>query len=395
VPDDDDHKPSEDDKFRPEAIAARIDKIGAETDADRMAHEEERKLLLRRKDRTQGGLEAAASKRLSKIGEGTVKRPSAAVDAIPEADPILERAAQASKWIREHRPVFGGLLAIVVLGAAGALGWDAWQDKRNADASVLLAQGFAADLGRIAPAQDDDTDDESTTRQLYPAFKSNVERRDAALAKYRSVETKFAGTGAATLARLAEGSLLLDSGDAKGAIAAYGVVKASPLGQADAEVRGRALEGTGFADELLAKSDAANQARYLDDALDQFKALEAVDVDGFKELGMYHQARVLLAKGDSAKAVDLLKQVEGRLSEPGDSHPFAYLQFVVEDRLRELDPTALPPKAPKMSAGRQGGGPGSKVDMNDPKIQEIIRQMQRKSRGDGNSPAVPTPGSQP
>src|SRR6185437_8323742 len=112
------------------------------------------------------------------------------------------------------------------------------------------------------------------------------------------------------LARLAEASLLLDAGDAKGASAAYEDVKASALGQADGEVRGRALEGLGFA-----------------------------------ELGKYHQARVALAKGDKAKAIELLKDVQKQVSEPGESHPFSYLQFVVEDRLRELDPTALPPKA--------------------------------------------------
>jgi hypothetical protein len=395
VPDDDDHDSAEDDKFRPEAIAARIDKIGAETETDRIAHDEEQKLLQRRRERKRTGLEAAASKRLSKIGEGSVKRPSSALQTVPEADPILERAARASRWVREHQSVFGGLVAIAVLGAAGAGGWFLWQDRRNADASVLLAQAFADDLGHIAPAKDDDADDESATKQLYPSFKSVAERRDAALAKYRTVESKYAGTGAATLARLAEGSLLLDAGDAKGAIAAYDDVKSSPLARADAEVRGRALEGIGFAFELQAQSDAPSKNAHLDSALATFKALEAIDADGFKELGMYHEARVVLAQGDRTKAADLLKQVEALVSAPGGGHPFSYLQFVVEDRLREVDPTALPPKVPKTMGGRAGAGPGGAVDMSDPKVQELIRQLQRKARGDGNPPVAPAQGSGP
>jgi hypothetical protein len=395
VPDDDDHDSAEDDKFRPEAIAARIDKIGAETETDRIAHDEEQKLLQRRRERKRTGLEAAASKRLSKIGEGSVKRPSSALQTVPEADPILERAARASRWVREHQSVFGGLVAIGVLGAAGAGGWFLWQDRRNADASVLLAQAFADDLGHIAPAKDDDADDESATKQLYPSFKSVAERRDAALAKYRTVESKYAGTGAATLARLAEGSLLLDAGDAKGAIAAYDDVKSSPLARADAEVRGRALEGIGFAFELQAQSDAPSKNAHLDSALATFKALEAIDADGFKELGMYHEARVVLAQGDRTKAADLLKQVEALVSAPGGGHPFSYLQFVVEDRLREVDPTALPPKVPKTMGGRAGAGPGGAVDMSDPKVQELIRQLQRKARGDGNPPVAPAQGSGP
>jgi hypothetical protein len=393
VPDDDDHDSAEDDKFRPEAIAARIDKIGAETETERIAHDEEQKLLQRRREHKRTGLEAAASKRLSKIGEGSVKRPSSAIQAVPEADPILERAARASQWVREHQSIFGGFVAVVVLGAAGVAGWLLWQDRRNADASVLLAQAFADDLGHIAPDKDDDGDDESATRQLYPAFKSATERRDAALATYRSVESKYGGTGAATLARLAEGSLLLDAGDAKGAISAYEDVKSSPLARADTEVRGRALEGVGFAFELLAQSDAPNKDAHLGSALATFKALEAIDVDGFKELGMYHQARVVLAQGDRAKAADLLKQVEARVNMPGEGHPFSYLQFVVEDRLREIDPTALPPKVPKITGGREGSGPGGAVDMSDPKVQEIIRQLQRKARGDGSPPPAAPQGS--
>ena len=41
-------------------------------------------------------------------------------------------------------------------------------------------------------------------------FKTYEDRREAALKKYREVEARFPKTGAAILARLAEGSLLLD-----------------------------------------------------------------------------------------------------------------------------------------------------------------------------------------
>ncbi|HEY6459722.1 MAG TPA: hypothetical protein VIY73_06210, partial [Polyangiaceae bacterium] len=204
---------------------------------------------------------------------------------------------------------------------------------------------------------------------------------DAALAKYRDVESKYSGTGAATLARLAEAGLLLDKGDAKGAASAYDEVKASALAQADAEVRGRAIEGTGFAAELLAQTDAGSKDAHLDAALAAFKLLEQVDMKGFKELALYHQARVSVAKGDKPKAVELLKDAYKRVSEPGETHPFPYLETVIEDRLRELDPTALPPKAPK------GNGPGG-LDMSDPKIQELLRQLQQQGKLP-NGPASP------
>jgi len=48
----------------------------------------------------------------------------------------------------------------------------------------------------------------------------------------------------------------------------------------------------------------------------------------------------------------VLKELQKKLNEPGESHPFSYLGFVVEDRLRELDPTA------GYRQGGQGAHPG-------------------------------------
>jgi hypothetical protein len=295
----------------------------------------------------------------------------------PEADPLIERARRAGQWIREHRQTFGSLVTIAVLGVGGALGWMYWQDKHQADASAVLAQGLADERGRVSEKDDEDEDDNAKrAATLYPTFKTNNERRDAALAKYREVQSKYPGTGAAFLARLSEAGLLLDQGDAKGALAAYTDVKGSALAQADVEVRGRAFEGMGFADELLAQTDAAGKDKHLDDALAAYKQLEQLDVKGLKELGMYHESRVLQAKGDNAKAVELLKDVNKRVSEPGQSQPFSYLSSVVEDRLRALDPGALPPKAPKM-----GGFPQGMENMSDSQIQDLIRQMQQQKGG--------------
>ena len=390
-----------DDKFRPEAIAERVGTLGEETELDRVAREEEERLSQRKKSAKKGkksSLETAASKRLAKIGEGKVKRPSSlggTGGASMESDPLLDRTMRFSKWIQEHQQVFGALVAVALLGGAGLLGWTYWQNKRNADASALLAIGFADEHGTVSTKDDDDDDDESKPAALYPTFKTRDERREAALTAYRKVESTYAGTGAAILARLSEASLLLDKGDAKGALGAYEDVKASPLAAADAQIRGRSFEGMGFADELLAQSDAASRDKRLDDALAAFKQLEQLEPKGFKELGMFHEARVLQAKGDKAKAIELLKDVQKRVSEPGEAHPFAYLQTVAEDRLRELDPSALPPKpagGPGLGGlgGAHGGAGGP--DMSDPRVQEMIRQLeeQMKQKGGGaNMPLTP------
>ena len=388
------------DKFRPEAIADRVGNIGEETELDRLAREEEGRLAERKKSKKgKKSLESAASKRLARIGEEKVKRPSGARPTGPsmESDPLLDRTVRLGEWLKEHQQVFGGLIVVAALAGGGLLGWTYWQNKRDADASALLATAFADEHGTVASKDKGDEDeDETKPAGLYPTFKSASEQRDAALSQYRKVESKYAGTGAAILARLAEAGLLLDQADAKGALLAYEDVKKSPLAMADAQVRGRALEGTGFAYELLAQSDAAQKEKHLDDALSAFKQLEQVDLKGFKELGMYHEARVLLTKGDKAKAIELLKDVEKRVTEPGESHPFPYLQTVADDRLRDLDPSALPPKPSPGSTLGTGGPPGGgKPDMSDPRMQQMLRQIEEQMKQKGGGANLPAPAEGP
>ena len=377
--------------FHPEAIAARVDSLGAETDLERIARDEEAKLHERKK-KEKTGLESAASKRLARIGEEKVKRPSASKEGFsPEADPLLRRAAKASSWVQDHRETFIAMVVVGVLGFGGFAGYSYWQDKRNTDASAVLGQALTDEHGHISDKPADSDDDDTRAKPLYPTFKSAAERRDAALAKYKAVESKYAGTGAAILAKLSAASLMLDAGDAKAAAAAYEEVGASALGKVDVEVRGRALEGLGVADEALAQSDSADKAKHLDDALGAYKKLADIDTGGFKELGQYHQARVLQSQGDKAKAIEVLKEVQKRVSEPGEDQPFSYLKFVVEDRLRELDPTALPPK-PRTDASGKGGAKaagGNQVDMNDPQIKKILEQLRQKSGAPASSGPTP------
>jgi hypothetical protein len=111
-------------------------------------------------------------------------------------------------------------------------------------------------------------------------------------------------------------------------------------------------------------------------------------VKGLRELGTYHEARILQTKGDKAKAIELLKDAYKRVTDPGETHPFSYLEFVIEDRLRDLDPSALPPKAAKKS------GPGS-LDTSNPQVQEILRQLKQQAQQKGSGPLAPPPGPEP
>jgi hypothetical protein len=160
-------------------------------------------------------------------------------------------------------------------------------------------------------------------------------------------------------------------------------VKVSALANADHEVKGRALEGVGFAYELKAQAAPAEKDQHLDAALAAYKELENnVDVRGFKELAMYHQARVLMNKGDKDKAKELLLSVRERINKPEapiapgvpTPPPFPFLKDVAMDRLHEIDPTA----APKMPPGLGGGGLNN---LSPEQIKRLMEQMQRQGGG--------------
>lgn len=349
----------EEDAMNPAAIARRVAALGADDESEALAREEERKLAERKAAKKKGkktGLEAAASKKLSKIGARA--EPKRVVAVAADADPLIERTAKLSDWAKKNQKtvqMVGALLTLVLLGVAGVM---YYQNKRETEASVVLTKAIEVQRGKIGePKKDDDEEDHDTYYKTYD------DRRAAALKQYREVGAKFPGTGAAILARLAEGSLLLDKKEADNALAAFTEVKGTALAAADTEVKGRAVEGIGFSHELKALLTPAEKDKHLDAALAAFKELENVaDVKGFKELAMYHQARVLMSKGDKTKAKEILLSLKERFEKaeeplaPGLPPPptYPYVKELALDRLREIDPAAAP--KPKANNGANPGG---------------------------------------
>lgn len=366
--DDDDHHDDVTVAADTEELLRRATALAEVDEVEKIAREEEKKLQERRQQAKgkKAGLEKAASKRLEEIGtKKAQKRPEVAV-AVPA--PKVVGSDTVSDWAKKNQKLitWGSIGALAAAALLGAFSYNEQQKEQNA--STELSRAVLDERARIGePPKEDDT-------STIPTFKTVDERRESALAKYRAVISKYPKTGAAILARLGEGSLLLDKKDVDGALAAFNDVKASPLAKADAEVRGRAIEGIGFANELRAAATPAEAPKHLDAALAAYKELEnTVDARGFKELALYHQARCHEAKGDKDKAKELLVDVQKRVGEAGTGHPFPYLEEVATDRLRAIDPSLVHPPA------RMPGAGGSKLD--DAQIQKIIEQMKQKQGG--------------
>ena len=84
----------------------------------------------------------------------------------------------------------------------------------------------------------------------------------------------------------------------------------------------------------------------------------------------------------------MLKKLHERLTQPGENHAFVYLEHVADERLRALDPTALPAKP----AG-QLGGPGQN-QLSQAQLRRMIEQAQKGSKSGGSDvpgPSAPQP----
>jgi tetratricopeptide (TPR) repeat protein len=334
------------------------------------------------------------------------KRDEAARKKIPLApgemvdDALARGMAGAGRWLKKN---FGALQWVIVAAIAAGIGYaiyDRHMDKRAEQASAELMKGTLSERGRISGAASPPKPEEDSVEDPTPVFKSSEERRETALASYHKVVSSYPGTGAAILARMGEAGILFDKRDWEGALSAYRDVKDSALAKADVSVRGRAIEGMGLASE--SKGD-------IDGALKSFRELENTDVRGLKELGMYHQARILFAKGDVDKAKELLKSAREKIkgstsgnpaSAAGESHPFAFLESQIDDLLRRIDPTAVPASSPPPMPGMPGmagmpPGMGDPRKMTPEQLQLLQEQLKRSMQDMKNKPPIPAPaGSQ-
>lgn len=265
------------------------------------------------------------------------------LDAGEMVDDVLARTTAAiGKWFRSNVQAIQWVVLIGLVGAGGYVFYNSRVEKKAGEASAKLMAGVAADRG-IVLEEDKRSDDEKEydTRKV---FKSTTEQADAELGSYNKVVESHTGTGAALLAKLGQGGAHLEKKDYDKALAVYGEVLSSPLAAADPDVKGRATEGIAFAKEGKGELDAA---------LASFKELGAIDVKGYKELATYHEARLHFAKGDKAKAKELLEPLNTKLTTPStDPQPLGYLKGAVSDLMTQIDPSAAAAAANKPAPGK-------------------------------------------
>lgn len=290
---------------------------------------------------------AAASNKNRGQRPGTPPRPGGSsgsfegglgLDASERVDDAFSRASdRAFRWIKQH---FNVVQWLIVGGVATWIGMQiyAWRtDKTAVKTSALLADAVAAELGKTGSPDDEGKKDARGGIDARRVFATDEARLAAARDGYQKVATERAGTPAASLAKLGLAGVLYDQGKYDDARKLYEEVLGSELVKLDPESKGRSLEGIGLA--LEAKGDREG-------ALKRFGELENAEISGFRELALYHEARILHAKGDDTAAVEKLKKVLEKLGKEKKSSPTDppnYLAETARQLLQSIDPKAVPP----------------------------------------------------
>lgn len=303
---------------------------------------------------------AAKAARKKELKEEEAAAAAAAAPEEPEIPEEVEQVAQDfSTWMEENRNlILGGIAAFLVVGA-GALLFNRTQDEQASVAAAALQTAVETSTAAIDKDSPKEADDDG------PAVFASVEdRTKKALEAFQSLQSAHGGSVAAQWGTLGEATTALASGDAETARGLFEKVLAA--GGSDFGLQLRATEGVGLSLEAEKKYDEASA---------QFKKLGELADGVEKDLSDYHVARMLLAKGDTEGAKNLLKEAYDRLSDPKEgAAPNRYVRGQVEMRLMEIDSSLVDrvmPTAP-------GAG-----DMSQEQIQELIRQLQQKQQQQG------------
>ncbi len=295
-------------------------------------------------------------------------------------DALARGFAAFLKWIKTNRRLLEFSVVGLILAGGGYAGWDWYSNKTREAASAALMLATVNASGVVEEKKDEPADpaEEAKMKDLdpRPRFESYQALHEEALRTYRVAADEHGGSGAGILARLGEAGVLLDRKDYDGAISALNAVLATNLAKADESVRMAAKERMGMAFEGKGDEAGANAA---------YAELAGSNLDTYKNLGLYHQARLSIDKGKNDEAKEKLDKLKERLKGKDSLKTTGgnrFLMTQVDALIRIVDPNAES-LSPSIGAGGE---------LTPEKLLELQKELERLRQ---NAPEMEAPAGEP
>ncbi|MFK7998065.1 MAG: hypothetical protein AB8H86_00660 [Polyangiales bacterium] len=278
-------------------------------------------------------------------------------DEVVEEAAIEQAEVAASFLEKNQKSIVMGMVGIAV-AAALFFGYQKFAEGATAESSAALWAAVSTANAEVVAEEDAAADaSDAPERETYETIRA---RAEAALEKFRGVQSDFPGSDAATYAALGEANALYDTGEFAGAREVY--ERALSAGQDDVNVAIRATEGIAFTFEAEDNWESAKE---------RYEELKDVDHPQAEPLARLHLARCALHDEDEEAAKTELRTLLENLREE-DAPQLPYVRDQAELRLMALD-SSLVQRAPDLGGGLQGAPEDLQRQ-----IQELMRQQQEQ-----------------
>jgi tetratricopeptide (TPR) repeat protein len=250
---------------------------------------------------------------------------------VAKPDEFLSTSIHAMSWLEQRRRQALTILGVLVAGGVAFTLWTDLSKNSAAKAGRLMAAALEAEQAEVVtepPATDENNEDPPLS------FRTEKQRAQTVVRRYKRVLARYSEGELGAHAHMGLAGAYLTLGKLADAQREY----QAALDAHQEDVEPFALEGIAYTFEARGK---------LDEARHHYDDLKTMRDGAYRYLADYHLARLDIAQGKKAEALELLKNVRQNL--PGNPD-LPYLREQTEARIADLEAEGI------IAAGDDHGG---------------------------------------